>query len=281
MTFNITYGYKIINGNIGIDENESNIVKLIFELFVEQKMHKCQIVNYLNSHNYKTRSNSKWYFGLVHKILQNEKYIGKLNYPTIVSKNIFEKSKVRLKEKENAFKNRTENHEVNVSKTNRFSNKLECYECGEAMIRRKDVAGNGIWVCRNSDCVSNCIAEKELEILIEYCVQRIINSTHIVSIKELYKKIELPQLDSYKISQDQFLMITNSNINKIINEIPNKNRTNEVLQYIDEYKDGLIEKNELEDKIIKKIHISLCKGIILTLQNNKKFIFEYVMKECF
>lgn len=116
MTFNVTYGYKLENGIVKIDEAESGIVSMIYELYTNSRMNQAKIAKHLNEQNIKTRNGKEWYYSLIHQILKNERYTGKLDYPQIVSKEMFNIAKKMMSQNNTNFIYRAPNHEINVSK---------------------------------------------------------------------------------------------------------------------------------------------------------------------
>lgn len=70
------YGYSLCNGKITINEEEANVVRRIFSLFLNG-MGKQRIANLLNSEGVPNRYyNHKWYASTIRYILTNERYIG-------------------------------------------------------------------------------------------------------------------------------------------------------------------------------------------------------------
>ena len=79
------YGYKLENGELLIAEDEAEVIRLIFEKFVNTTMGAASIASYLNNHGYikKLRQNNTldmFSAGFVRKVLDNPVYCGKLAY---------------------------------------------------------------------------------------------------------------------------------------------------------------------------------------------------------
>ncbi len=73
------YGYKMVNKKLVIYEPEAEIVRIIFKMYLEG--YGCQkIQKWLNNNNILTRRGKNFEFARVNRILQNPKYIGKLQY---------------------------------------------------------------------------------------------------------------------------------------------------------------------------------------------------------
>lgn len=80
-------GYRIINGKFTIVEEEAKIVRLIFNKYLVEKKGLYTIVkelendgipSYINPTNSKQKCNDKWSPIRIHRILNNEKYVGDL-----------------------------------------------------------------------------------------------------------------------------------------------------------------------------------------------------------
>lgn len=65
------YGYFVKNGQLVINDSESKMVKLIFEMLTQNKTLQ-DIADYLNENNYKTRSNKKFYPSHIKAIKDNK-----------------------------------------------------------------------------------------------------------------------------------------------------------------------------------------------------------------
>lgn len=87
------YGYKIIETEqvhwknkdrfikeLVPDETESEIIILIYSLYIDRHMGYRKIVDYLNEHGYRTRESKVFGVSTVQRILENPIYIGKKRY---------------------------------------------------------------------------------------------------------------------------------------------------------------------------------------------------------
>jgi site-specific DNA recombinase len=77
------YGYRFIPKGEGkparweIEPREMEVVRLIFDLYVNKRMKGTQIAQYLESEEIQTRSGTtKWWCSVVYRILKSEAYIG-------------------------------------------------------------------------------------------------------------------------------------------------------------------------------------------------------------
>jgi len=87
------YGYEICDSGIKhwkdpdrnikelrVNQNEANIVKVIFDLYVNKNYGIKRITTYLNENGFRTRLNKKFHTSLISRILRNPIYIGFKRY---------------------------------------------------------------------------------------------------------------------------------------------------------------------------------------------------------
>ena len=79
------YGYQLVDGKLEIDEEEAEVVRIIFDKFVTTKMGANSIANYLNDLGIKKTRLQKHelsYFSasFIKKLIDNEVYCGKIAY---------------------------------------------------------------------------------------------------------------------------------------------------------------------------------------------------------
>ncbi len=77
------YGYskeKINKNYVLVENDESDVVRLIFDLFTNQKLGTVKIANHLNSIGIKPRKNEFWTNSSIRDILKNPVYIGKIRW---------------------------------------------------------------------------------------------------------------------------------------------------------------------------------------------------------
>ena len=79
------YGYKLVNGYLEIAEDEAEIIRVIFDQYVNTNMGASGVAAYLNDHGYvkKKRQNNTldlFSYMFVNKVITNPVYMGKLAY---------------------------------------------------------------------------------------------------------------------------------------------------------------------------------------------------------
>ena len=221
------YNYNIETKEITINEEEANIVRYMFERYVEG-IGSSTIAKELTAKGIKTpKGGTKWCESTIRGILKNEKYIGdvlmgktftidpishkrlsnlgevdkhyiKEHHQPIISKELFDKvQEIRIKRAGNRETGRRNN---NYSKKYPFSSKLYCGFCGSLLTRRNWNANRkcekAVWQCikRAKQGKTECPYCKAIpeEILEDCFVQgyRILCNNNQKVVVEFFKKIE-------------------------------------------------------------------------------------------
>ena len=164
------YGYRIEKGKIEIYEEEAQIVRMIFQDYLDG--YGCTVIaKKLRGMNIKKLRDGKWNSERVADIIKNEKYIGNAllqkkyvkdhltkkliknkgavpqyyaeeTHPAIIDSEIFERAKQIMKANRSKYK-------CEPGKKNYiFTSKIQCGICGKNY-RHKDRSGRSTWVCSN------------------------------------------------------------------------------------------------------------------------------------
>ena len=183
----VPYGYRKIDGRFVIHEQEADIVRRIFNDYLNG-IGLTELTEKLNSEKIPKGDNSKWTYRSISYILSNEKYLGDSRYHKwyntdelpfrsrenhgeremiyafdthdgIIEKDVFDSVQKILK-KRGAF---------NIGKATDNSSlrkKIFCNNCG-VTFKRRNLRGTLRWVCRNHDisadrCCIHPIPETEI-----------------------------------------------------------------------------------------------------------------------
>lgn len=157
MQHHMPFGYRMMNGAISIIEERADIVRWIFQVYIEG-MSLNKIAEHLIDRGIQSsRGKVTWTHGRVGTIINNRKYKGDALFPAIVSAEIFEKAQViRGKVGQKACGKRKYF----------YSGKIICGECGGVYYRN---GKEGCWICKNYiwynyvGCRNPVIKESELE----------------------------------------------------------------------------------------------------------------------
>lgn len=170
------FGYDLKNGKLYVTEKEADIVRLIYQLYLEDGMGTHQLAKELENRGIPTPTGAKqWSNATIFKILKNEKYIGNLvQKKSITVDFLTHKKKRNLGEEELVIKENT--HEPIIERvvfdaiqreierrrtfifdyskySNRYawSGKIECGLCGGKFTRRIRHKGKNcqavVWQC--------------------------------------------------------------------------------------------------------------------------------------
>ena len=144
-------GYKMVNGQIEINEEQAEIVKSIFIDYIKEKSLKAIAKELTERGILNANKKPNWNHGSVGKILQNVKYQGDEFYPRLIDEATFKKAQDRRTATEVKL-GRTQ--QFNAMKNQSiFSGKIKCGECGETYKKYVEHAGKPSekikWKCRN------------------------------------------------------------------------------------------------------------------------------------
>lgn len=140
----IAYGYDMQQGNIIVNEAESETIHKIFALYLAGKpMSAIAEILTRSGCRYREYADS-WNKNMVHRILGNEQYLGDGNYPAIISEAEHRAVQQRMRKK------RTYSNCPEIIRMIR--KKTVCASCGAIMCRDTRSMGKARWKCQNEDC---------------------------------------------------------------------------------------------------------------------------------
>ncbi|MFI3202590.1 MAG: recombinase family protein, partial [Eubacteriales bacterium] len=168
---NAAYGYRLVEKELIIDEQEAEVVRRIFREYLQGRGTR-EIAKILTAENIPTKTgNKQWRKRVVSEILKNERYIGDMLFqkkyhedtlPYKSRRNRGELPQYYTKNTHEAIVSRIEFEIVNILIRERasgvngeygiylLSRKISCKECGTTF-RRKLNNGKIYWVCRAHD----------------------------------------------------------------------------------------------------------------------------------
>lgn len=141
----IPFGYCMKNGNIMVDFTESKAVVRIFEEYLNGGS-LLQIAKLMETEKIRySEGSDRWNKNMVKRIIENEKYLGNVKYPQIISETFFDQANKKRVSKATSI--------CSISdELQEIRNRTYCAECGHRLSR---IGGNcrcAKWDCRNSDC---------------------------------------------------------------------------------------------------------------------------------
>ncbi len=134
------YGYQVENGKTVIHNEESEVVKRVFSLYVEGETLN-SIATMLTEENVAYfQDEVKWNKNTIKRMIENEKYMGNEVYPTIISTSLFNQTKAAKEIK--SCKQETHTPEVEL-----FRETTVCGKCGGRFKRVNTWGTREKWMC--------------------------------------------------------------------------------------------------------------------------------------
>lgn len=270
---NIVYGYDKTIGeyfSLTINEKEAEVVRKIFDWYVNEGLGAIKIANKLTEMGLKTKRNCRWSQNAICRILTNEIYIGKVingkqevddfltgsrrqtdreewlivDYPElrIIDDETFKEAQKLLSDRYDAFKFK---HERQSNKY-LFSTLVKCKECGWSYRRIVTKYRNTYvrWVCagRNQNGADSCPNKTTLEeetlisVLQEYFVKQIKNKKKTIA----YVVNEFQRIYKAKAENMEYAK-------ELRDKLQNIKKSRE--KNMDMYTAGLITMEELKERI--------------------------------
>ena len=168
----ITYGYRLVDGDMRMNPEQSEAVHLIFDAYAGGESIK-KIVGMLKDRKAPTtRGKPSWTPALIRKILHNKDYLGVEPYPRMIEDEQFKRVQEHLKRSRDLWNQR---HPTgSIQRTSMYTGRLICSSCGGvyAIYKQSSRCDNRnvrYWKCRHYDpatkepCKMPVLTEKQLD----------------------------------------------------------------------------------------------------------------------
>ena len=168
----ITYGYRLVDGDMRMDLGQSEAVHLIFDAYDGGESIK-KIVGMLKDRKAPTtRGKPSWTPALIRKILRNKDYLGVEPYPRMIEDEQFKRVQEHLKRSRDLWNQR---HPTgSIQGTSMYTGRLICSSCGGVysiykQSGKEDRRKIRYWKCRHYDpatkepCKMPILTEKQLD----------------------------------------------------------------------------------------------------------------------
>lgn len=273
------YGYEMQNGLIVICLKEADTVKQIFSQYLNGKNLK-NIAERLTENQIEFLPGEyNWNKSRIKRMIEDKRYIGGDNYPTIIDKNTFQRANV---EKNNQIRNI---NPVITAEKKLLTNKVICSNCGRRLFHNTDsrLKNSEKWFCKNEDCkfsVHMTVAELEHEIT--EILNLLISQPKLVEYEETDTSAEA-SIEIIRMENEIERQLESIDFNK--NEIQNmilqcaakKYDAYKGVRHITDRLKADFEKSsplsafnaELFDRTVSAITIDKDKKVCLKLKNNK------------
>lgn len=169
------YGYQVKNGKTVIHNEESEVVKKVFSLYVEGKTLN-SIASMLTEENVAYfQDEVKWNKNTIKRMIENEKYMGNEVYPSIISTSLFNQTKA-VKERKSC-KQETHKPEVEL-----FREISVCGKCGSRYKRVNTWGTREKWMCSKGCKCSVYIDDKILEDAVTSNLNMVIGNPDLLNV---------------------------------------------------------------------------------------------------
>lgn len=216
---------------LAINEDEASLVRLIFNLYLNETQSIPKLLNYLNEKGMYHRG-QKWTDATLRRFLKNPIYIGEIHFkdivtkdkiPAIVDKETFNKVQLKIQT------NRKKAASFKAEEKYLLSYKLFCGKCGAMMVgesvNKKNVKTYRYYKCQNTKrghtCDVHSVSKEYLEDAVLSDIKEIINDSDLMDqiIMEAYKSQdkETPLMKSLNID----LKDTQKKLDNIIHAFEN------------------------------------------------------------
>ena len=187
ITCKAPFGYRLVDRQLVIDEQEAEIVRLVFRLFLSG-WNTIEIADELNRRQIPQKEGKRgWYFTSIRCILRNEKYVGDArlqkkystetfppvkkwnkgempqyyvtnSHPPIIDRETYEQAQALYESKRPEIAGKSKYQ-------HKFTRKIVCGCCG-TLFRKTVVRDNAYWVCnlhnKGGECTIGPVQETEL-----------------------------------------------------------------------------------------------------------------------
>lgn len=258
-----------------INTETAPIVVKIFEMYASGYTMK-EIIDFLNSKNYKTVRGNEFNKNSLSKMLTNKKYIGYYVYdgqeiengvPQIVENSLFEKCQTIMETNKKAPARKKAKEEYLLT------TKLFCGKCNTEMVGISGTGKNGnkycYYRCKNAHlklCDKKTISKYYIEDLVIKETKKILTDANIAKIsKEIVRLCQ--KADSYNL-----LSVLTKQLNKNKKEIENLLKVIENGNISDLILERITEKKKEKENIEKQIRIEKMKTPTITYERVEKFL---------
>ena len=177
----ITYGYRLVDGDMRMNPEQSEAVHLIFDAYDGGESIK-KIVGMLKDRKAPTtRGKPSWTPVLIRKILRNKDYLGVEPYPRMIEEEQFERVQKCLKRSRDLWNQR--HSSGSIQRTSMYTGRLICSSCGGVysiykQSGKEDRRKIRYWKCRHYDpamkepCKMPILTEKQLDGMFSQALMR-------------------------------------------------------------------------------------------------------------
>lgn len=228
MQTHMPIGYRMVNGEIHIDEQKSKTVERIYEDYVTGKsllaIAKELKEDEIPNANHKTN----WTHGAVGRILENTKYLGDDFYPPLISKELYDKAQTKRKQTETRLGRTIQSN--SMKNQGILANKVFCGECGQPYRKYTEHCGKTWekvrWKCKKYIynnrvlCKNLFFTEEELKGVFISAVGKLISKQYLLDKQKkkqpLKKSAELQAIENRIIELEEQAQFSSTELAQLI-----------------------------------------------------------------
>lgn len=169
------YGYQVKNGKTVIHNEESEVVKRVFSLYVEGKTLNSIATMLIEEKVAYFKDEVKWNKNTINRMIENEKYMGNEIYPMIISPSLFNQAKTVKESK--SCKQETHTPEVEL-----FREISVCGKCGSRFKRVNTWGTREKWMCSKGCKCSIYIDDVILEDAVTGNLSMVIRNSDLLNV---------------------------------------------------------------------------------------------------
>lgn len=176
MTIRTTlYGYRVENGKTVIHNEESEVVKRVFSLYVEGKTLNSIASMLTEEKVVYFQDEVKWNKNTINRMIENEKYMGNEIHPMIISSSMFNQAKA-MKEKKSC------KQETHIPEVELFREIAVCGKCGSRFKRVNTWGTREKWMCSKGCKCSIYIDDAILEDVVTGNLSMVMKNPNLLNV---------------------------------------------------------------------------------------------------
>lgn len=273
------YGYEIKNDKYTVINSESQIVRMMFDLYITGKTFS-EIAAYLTASGVVYYKDKKiWNKAMVSRIIGNKYYIGNEDYPAIISEEVFCKAEDRRNQR--GGKREKDSKELSFIKQH-----IYCDSCKAKIRRIGKYTNREKWICDNKCKCSVYVDDDYLFSSIVSMFNLVIENTDLLSHKEYNKEVYVPSIEVVRDENEFRFMMEQIDVEfkaakkiiytcatdkfKTLSDNCDENVTQALVDYfVDKRKINAISYDLLKDTV-EKIFVGANGRISMIFVNNKE-----------
>lgn len=170
----VPFGYEITDGRLAVIPQEERLVKSAFELYISGKSFKNIAERFTMTGIEYREGKPDWNKNMIKRMIENERYCGKDDYPSIISDEVYKRAN------ELKAKKQLDIDEGKASLDKFIRQNTICGKCGSKIRRKPHKRSETTVDCANDQCGASSIRESVLHEIILSRINELIDNTELV-----------------------------------------------------------------------------------------------------